>query len=89
MENLVKENWENNVARPYQSWDVDQMQQYLTSKGYEVKKGTEKNKDSLISQVKSAWFETEEQASDSYHSVKDWIFDRYVIDIKPSDEACF
>ena len=55
------------------------MQQYLTSKGYEVKKGTEKNKDSLISQIKSSWFETEEQASESYNSVKDWIFDRYVI----------
>lgn len=78
LENLVKDNWDQKVSRPYNSWDVDQMQQYLTSKGYEVKKGTEKNKDSLIDQIKSTWFETEEQASDSYNSVKDWIFDRCV-----------
>ena len=54
------------------------MQQYLSSQGYEVKKTAEKNKDSLLSQIKSSWYETEEQASDSYNSVKDWIFDRFV-----------
>lgn len=78
LENLVKENWNTKVGTPYASWDANQMQSYLSSKGQQVKKGTEKNKDSLMSQVKSYWYETEDQASDAYNSVKDWIFDSYV-----------
>ncbi len=75
MENKVKENWQSSVGSPYSTWDANQMQSYLSSKGQQVKKGTEKNKDSLLSQVKASWYETEEQASDAYNSVKDWIFD--------------
>lgn len=78
MQNLVKTNWQAAVASPYANWDTKQLQKYLTAQGKEVKKGTEKNKDALVQQVKSAWAETEDQASDSYTSLKDWIFDRYV-----------
>ncbi|GAB7349904.1 hypothetical protein MBLNU459_g0594t1 [Dothideomycetes sp. NU459] len=74
---LVKSHWEDKVATPYNSWDTNQLQSYLSSKGSEVKKGTEKNKDSLLSQVKSYWYETADQASDSYSSVQDWIFDSW------------
>lgn len=77
LENLVKDNWDANVVTPYQSWDTKRLQAYLTGKGKEVKKGTEQNKDSLVSQVQQSWQETGDQATDGYNSVKDWIFDTY------------
>jgi len=52
------------------------LQNYLTGTGHQVKKGTEKNKDALMKQVKSSWYETGDKASTSYDNVKDWIFDR-------------
>lgn len=75
---LVKNNWEDNVVRPYNSWDTPQLQTYLSKQGKEVQKSAEKNKDSLVAQVQSTWSDTADSASDSYNSVKDWIFDRYV-----------
>lgn len=75
LENLVKDNWNSYVITPYNNWDTKQLTSYLTSKGYQAKKGTEKNKDSLVQQVKGYWTETEEQASDSYSSVSNWILD--------------
>lgn len=75
LQDLVSKNWENNVVKPYNSWDTQQLQSYLSSKGHEVKKGTEKNKDSLISQVQGLWHETADQANDAYGSVQDWVFD--------------
>ncbi|KAL1303356.1 hypothetical protein AAFC00_006753 [Neodothiora populina] len=74
---LVKTHWDDKVVQPYNSWDTKQMQSYLASQGQKVKEGTEKNKDSLLSQVKGYWYETAEQASDSYHSVQDWVFDSW------------
>jgi len=47
----------------------------LVQQGKAVKKGTEKNKDSLVTQVKQYWYETENEASDAYANVRDWIFD--------------
>lgn len=75
LEDLVKNSWEDNVAKPYNSWDAQRLQNYLTSQGKQVKKGTEKNKDSLLSQVQESWHETADQASDSYGNVQQWIFD--------------
>jgi hypothetical protein len=72
----VKENWNSKVATPYNEWEAPQLSAYLKSKGHEVKKGTEANKNSLISQVKSIWTDNTDAASESYSSVKDWIFDR-------------
>lgn len=77
LENLVKNNWQSKVGSPYSDWEPAQLQSYLKSKGHQVKKGTENNKDSLISQVKGTWHENADSASESYHSVKDWIFDRF------------
>jgi len=74
LENLVKENWNSKVTTPYNEWEAPQLSAYLKSKGHEVKKGTEANKNSLISQVKSVWTDNTDAASDSYSSVKDWIF---------------
>ncbi|KAF2226492.1 hypothetical protein BDZ85DRAFT_50637 [Elsinoe ampelina] len=73
----VNKNWEENVARPYNSWDTAQLQGYLTAQGKKAEKGAEKNKDSLLKQVKSSWSETQDQASDSYSSVQNWIFNSW------------
>ncbi|OCL04758.1 hypothetical protein AOQ84DRAFT_415432 [Glonium stellatum] len=77
LENLVKENWNSKVVNPYNSWDTQQLQSYLSFKGQQAKKGTEKNKDNLIAQVKSYWADTEDSVSSSYSSVRDWIFDSW------------
>lgn len=76
LESLVKSNWNAKVAEPYNEWDSAQLNSYLKSKGHEVKKGTEANKESLVSQVKHYWTDTAESTSESYHNVKDWVFDR-------------
>ncbi|KAI9798173.1 MAG: hypothetical protein M1833_004922 [Piccolia ochrophora] len=87
LENIVKENWNSKVSAPYSDWDADQLQAYLKEKGQEAQKGTEKNKDSLVTQVKNYWYEGEDQAEESYSSVKDWIFDSYVSASPPNDLA--
>jgi hypothetical protein len=75
LEDLVKANWDNNVVKPYNSWDTNQLTSFLSSKGQEVKKGTEKNKDTLLSQVQALWTDTADTANDAYSNVHDWIFD--------------
>ena len=75
LENLVKDNWNAQVVEPYNSWDTKQLQSYLTLKGQQATKGTEKNKDKLVNQVKSTWTETEDSAASAYASVRDWVFD--------------
>jgi len=77
LESLVKENWQSKVASPYSDWDTKQLQSYLSQKGVETKDAAASNKDSLISQVKSSWYETEDKAEDAWSSVKDWIFDSW------------
>jgi hypothetical protein len=65
-------------VNPYYSWDAKTLSNYLTSKGQQAKKGTEKDAKSLAEQVKVYWTETDESANQAYGSVKDWIFDSYV-----------
>jgi len=84
LENLVKNNWDSNVATPYHEWDTPQLNAYLKSKGHQVKKGSEANKAGLISQVKSTWTDTSESAHESYGSIKDWIFNRYASTLRES-----
>ena len=73
----MKSNWNSKVATPYTEWDTPQLQSYLKSKGADTKKAADTNKNSLVSSVKSYWTDSADTASDSYHSVKDWVFDRY------------
>lgn len=77
LESIVKENWDAKIATPYSTWDANQMQQYLKDRGQEAKHDTKQTKDTLVSQVKNAWYETEDQAQEAYLSVKDWIFDSW------------
>lgn len=81
LENLVKSNWESKIARPYNDWEPAQLQSYMKSKGTEAKKGTELSKDSLVNQVEGIWHESSGTATNSYHSVKDWIFDRSYVSL--------
>lgn len=78
LENLVKDNWNDKVVTPYNSWDAQTLNNYLTLKGQQAKKGTEKDVKSLAEQVKVYWTETEDSANQAYGSIKDWIFDSYV-----------
>jgi len=77
LEDLVKENWNDQVVTPYNSWDITQLQKYLNQKGEEVQKGSAKQKDALVQQVRSSWTETSDRANEAYGSVKDWIFDSW------------
>jgi len=77
LENLVKDNWNDKIVTPYNSWDAQSLQNYLTLKGQKAKKGTEKDVKSLAEQVKVYWTETEDSANQAYGSVKDWIFDSW------------
>jgi hypothetical protein len=75
----VKDNWDAYIATPYNSWDTNRLQSYLTSRGQDVKKRGEQNKENLVSQVQATWHETGDQATDAYSNVKDWIFDTYAL----------
>ena len=89
LEDIVKKNWETKVHSPYTEWDADKLQAYLTEKGQQAQKGTQQNKESLISQVKKYWFETEDKAEEAYLSVKDWVFDRYAGGLfSPKEKIC-
>ncbi|KAF2712645.1 hypothetical protein K504DRAFT_401720 [Pleomassaria siparia CBS 279.74] len=77
LENLVKNNWNDKVVSPYNTWDAPSLQNYLTLKGHEAKKGTEQNTESLAEQVKGYWTETEDSTNQAYASVRDWIFDSW------------
>lgn len=62
---------------PYNNWDTSQLSAYLQAKGSDAAKDAQKNKDSLISQVKANWYETEDSANSAWTSVKDWILDTW------------
>ncbi|KAL7811628.1 hypothetical protein V8C26DRAFT_422382 [Trichoderma gracile] len=77
LEDLVSKHWNNYVVEPYNSWDTQQLSAYLQSKGNDVVKGAQKNKDSLLSQVKANWYETEDAANSAWANARDWILDTW------------
>jgi hypothetical protein len=77
LESLVEKNWNDYVLAPYNSWDTADLSAFLQAKGEETKANVDATKDSLISQVKSNWYETEDSAEDAWASVKDWILDTW------------
>lgn len=77
LENLVQKNWNSYAVAPYQNWDNEELAAYLKLKGLEAKDGAVKNKDSLITQVQSSWYETEDKTQQAWTSVKDWILDSW------------
>ncbi|KAK7750326.1 hypothetical protein SLS62_007734 [Diatrype stigma] len=77
LENLIQKNWDTYAVSPYKNWDTDKLQAYLQAKGIETKEAAEANKDSLVAQVQSSWYETEDKSQTAWTSVKDWILDTW------------
>ncbi|KXH63083.1 hypothetical protein CSAL01_04974 [Colletotrichum salicis] len=77
LEKLIENNWNDYIVSPYNSWDTDRLQNYLKAKGLETEGAAKANKESLISQVQSSWYETGDQAQNAYLNVKDWILDSW------------
>lgn len=77
LESLVEKNWNDYVVSPYQSWDTAQLSAYLQARGSQVQDNAAATKDSLIQQVKSNWYETEDNTQQAYSSVRDWILDTW------------
>lgn len=77
LEKLVQKNWDTHVVTPYSSWDTAQLTDYLKQKGVDTKQSAQSNRDSLVNQVKSYWYETEDKAQNSWLNVKDWILDSW------------
>ncbi|KAI0433403.1 hypothetical protein F5Y09DRAFT_73214 [Xylaria sp. FL1042] len=77
LENLIQKNWDTYAVSPYKNWDTDKLTAYLKSKGVETKDAAEANKDSLVSQVRSLWYETEDKAQQAWTETKDWILDTW------------
>jgi len=73
----VQANWEDNVVNPYKKWDTNQLHHYLTSHGQQIKKGAEKNKDNLLSQVQAYWKDTADSVNDAYSNTQYWVFDTW------------
>lgn len=77
LESLVQNKWDDVVLQPYLQWDTAQLSAYLRDKGEDVQTTAENSKDSLVSQVKANWFETEEAAQQAWANAKGWILDTW------------
>ncbi|KAM5354362.1 hypothetical protein ACJ41O_001011 [Fusarium nematophilum] len=77
LEALIEKSWDDYVVAPYSSWDTAQLSSYLQAKGKETRDDAAATKDSLLSQVKANWYETEDNAQSAWLSVKDWILDTW------------
>lgn len=77
LEKLIEKNWNDYVISPYNTWDTDQLSAYLKAKGVETQDAAVDSKDSLVAQVKSAWYETEDKSQQAWIGSKDWIFDTW------------
>ncbi|TGJ81518.1 hypothetical protein E0Z10_g7245 [Xylaria hypoxylon] len=77
LESLIRKNWDTYAIAPYKNWDTENLATYLKSKGIETKGAAEANKDSLVSQVQSQWYETEDKAQHAWTDTKDWILDTW------------
>ncbi|KAK4200342.1 hypothetical protein QBC40DRAFT_71196 [Triangularia verruculosa] len=77
LEKLVQKNWESQVVTPYNNWDTAQLSSYLEQKGIETKDSAQASRDSLVNQVKSYWYESEDKTQTAWTNVKDWILDSW------------
>ncbi|OAA39147.1 Stress-responsive protein Ish1 [Metarhizium rileyi] len=77
LETLVQQHWNNIIVQPYNNWDTARLSTFLREKGQDVYTASEDSKDSLISQVKANWYESEEAALQSWSNTKNWILDTW------------
>ena len=77
LEKVIQENWDTYAVSPYKNWDTDSLSAYLKARGVEAQKATADNKDALISQVQTNWYETEDKAQTAWSNARDWILDTW------------
>ncbi|KAG6025430.1 hypothetical protein E4U41_001525 [Claviceps citrina] len=77
LEVLVENHWNDAVVQPYNRWGSAELSAYLREKGQDIQTAAGQSKDSLLSQVKSNWYETEDAASQGWANAKDWILDTW------------
>jgi hypothetical protein len=77
LENLVEKHWNDLVVEPYKSWDTAELSAFLQGKGQAAAAEAEDAEDSLVSQVKANWYETEDNAHQGFVSAKEWILDTW------------
>lgn len=77
LEKLIESNWDKHSVAPYNSWSVADLSDYLQSKGIQAKEGVDASKDSLLSQVKESWYDTEGKAQQAWSTSADWILDTW------------
>ncbi|KAJ6445516.1 stress response protein (Ish1) [Purpureocillium lavendulum] len=77
LESLVEKNWNDLIIEPYNKWDTARLSSYLKAKGKDARADADEAKDSLVSQVKANWYETEEATQNGWANVKDWILDTW------------
>lgn len=77
LEKLVGESWDDYVVSPFNSWDTNDLSAYLKAKGKDTQSDAAATRDSLVSQVKANWYETEENAYEGWANIKDWILDTW------------
>ena len=77
LETLVQKRWNDIIVQPYNSWDTAQLSAYLKEKGQDIQVAAADSKDSLVSQVKSNWYETDDATRQAWSSSKDWILDTW------------
>lgn len=74
---MIQKNWDTYAVAPYKVWDTDKLTSYLKQKGVETKDTAGANKDTLISQVQSKWYETEDKAQTAWEDTKNWFLDTW------------
>lgn len=77
LEKLVGQSWDDYVVSPYKKWDTDELTAYLKAKGKKTQNDAVATRDSLISQVKANWYESEDTAYQGWANIKDWILDTW------------
>jgi len=77
LEKLVQDNWNDVAIQPYNKWSTSDLTSYLKNKGIEAKDGTAATKDSLLTQVQHAWYETGDKAQEAMGSTQSWILDTW------------
>ena len=72
----MTQNWDRAIS-PFQGWNADELGVWLKAKGVDTKSQAQDSKDTLVTQVQSTWYETEDKAQQAWTNVKDWILDTW------------
>jgi hypothetical protein len=76
LEQLIQKNWDRTIS-PFQDWDADELGAWLKAKGIETQAQASDSKDSLVTQVRSTWYETEDKTQQAWTNINDWILDTW------------